>query len=171
MLDTPIAAALTRLRAAVANRAGFGRGSATSVTDLNGVVRAEAHEKEWTINAELGQAFGGTGSAPNPGALVRAGLGGCLAIGYQLHAAELGIELTGVRVTVESESDVRGMLDPDADVPPGPIALRYHVEIDSPARPDELARLVDHADRLSPVLDMLTRAQHVERTVAIGALH
>jgi len=98
---------------------------------------------------------------------VRAALANCLVLGYRLRAAELGVELTSVRVTVESESDVRGMLDPTAGVAAGFTALRYHVEVDSPAPAAEIHHLVELADHLSPVLDMLTRAHAIERTVSI----
>ena len=53
------------------------------------------------------------------------------------------------------------MLLCDAAAPPGFTEIRYHVEIESPARPSDVERIVDHADRLSPVLDVLTRANTV----------
>ena len=53
---------------------------------------------------------------------------------YQLRAAEHGVELTSVRVTVETDSELRGMLQCDAAAPPGFTEIRYHVEVESPAR-------------------------------------
>jgi uncharacterized OsmC-like protein len=161
-----IAAALVRLHAAVATRPGFGHSTATSESVLGDGLQCATTEKSWRIDSDLGPALGGEGAAPSPTALVHAALGACLAMGYRLRAAECGIELTGVRVTVESESHVSGMLDPGAEVPPGYIALRCHVDIESPAPAPEVERLIELADALSPVLDMLTRAHTIERTVS-----
>jgi len=164
-----IAAALERLRAAVASRPGLGRATTTtSVSELTDGVCCVSREKAWLIESDLAPALGGDGAAPSPAALVRAALGACLAMGYQLRAAEAGVALAAVRVTVESESDVRGLLGPDE--PPGFTALRYHVEVDSPATAAALADVVDLGDRLSPVLDMLTRAHTIERSVSFGPL-
>ena len=55
-------------------------------------------------------ALGGTGAAPTPGVLLRAALGSCMAMSYRLRAAKHGVELTSVRVTVEADSELAGML-------------------------------------------------------------
>lgn len=162
-----IAPALQRLHTAVAQRPRFGHSSRTSVTTLARGLRCSTSEGSSTIETDLAPAFGGDASAPSPATLVRAALGACLAMGYQLRAAELGVELTSVRVTVEAESELRGMLDPDAGVPAGFTAVRYHVEIASPAPEQDVERIVELGDRLSPVLDMLARPHTVERTVSI----
>ena len=121
----------------------------------------------WTIASDLRPAIGGDGSAPTPTTLLSAALGACLAMCYQLRAAEHGVELSSVRVTVETDSDLRGMLQSDAAVPPGFTEVRYRVELESPARTSDVERIVDLADRLSPVLDALTRANRVRRTLSI----
>jgi uncharacterized OsmC-like protein len=166
-----IAAALSRLRAALASRPELGRGKvSTSVAHLTEGVRCVVHEHGFTVESDLPAPLGGDDAAPSPSALVRAALGACLAMGYQLRAAEAGIALDAVRVTVVSESDVRGLLGPGTDEPPGFGALEYHVEIDSASSADELTRLIDLGDLHSPVLDMLTRAHTVGRTVTFGPL-
>lgn len=162
-----IASALARLHDALSSRPGFGRATATSVSTLAGRLRCSTTEGVALIESDLPPALGGEGAAPSPVALARAALGACLAMGYRLHAAELGVELTAVRVTVESESELRGMLDPGAEAPPGFTAVRCHVEIESPAPEEEVRRAVELGDQLSPVLDMLARAHAVERTVSI----
>jgi uncharacterized OsmC-like protein len=162
-----VAAAVVRLHEALANRPGFGHSASTSVSTLGAGLRCSTCERTHEIHADLVPALGGDGSAPTPAVLLRAALGACLAIGYRLHAAELGVDVTAVRVTVESESELSGMLDPDACAPPGFTALRYHVDIDSPSPAHEVERLIELADRLSPVLDALTQPQSVQRTLSI----
>lgn len=161
-----IAAALARLHGAL-KRSGFGHSTRDSVSTLDGRLRCSTTEGSSVIESDLPPALGGEAAAPSPATLVRAALGACLAMGYRLRAAELGIELAAVRVTVESESELCGMLDPEADVPPGFTALRYRVEIESPAPEPDIERVVELGDRLSPVLDMLTRPHAVERTLSI----
>jgi uncharacterized OsmC-like protein len=162
-----IATALDRLRRALAGRADFGRHTACSVATLSDGLRCSVTEQRWALEFDLAPALGGEGSAPSPTVLARAALGACLAMGYQLRAAESGVELNAVRVTVETDSELAGMLVDGAAVPPGFTAVRYHVDIESPAPPERIEQLVELGDRLSPVLDMLTRANKIERTLSI----
>ena len=128
-----IADALQRLNGTLARRRDFGRHTGSSVTTLVGGLRCETVAGGWTIVSDLGPAFGGEGSAPTPSVLLSSALGACLAMGYQLRAAEQGIVLSLVRVTVETDSELRGMLQCDAPVPPGFTEVRYRVEVESPA--------------------------------------
>ena len=163
-----IAAALQRLHGTLAGRPGFGHYTGSSVTTLIQGLRCETEVDGWTIASDLRPAFGGEGSAPTPSVLLSSALGACLAMGYQLRAAELGIELSSVRVTVETDSELCGMLRCDAPAPPGFTEVRYRVEVESPAGTSDIARIIDLADRLSPVLDALTRVNRVQRTVSIN---
>jgi uncharacterized OsmC-like protein len=163
-----IAEALQRLHSTIARRPDFGRRTSSTVTTSEDGLRCSTTARSWTIETDLVPALGGEGSAPSPSVLVSAALGACLAQGYQLRAAEEGIDLTAVRVTVETDTDVSGMLSLDAPAPPGFTGIRYRVEIDSPAPASVIERIVDVADRLSPVLDMLTRPTLAQRTVAIN---
>jgi uncharacterized OsmC-like protein len=90
-----------------------------------------------------------------------------MAMSYRLRAAKHGVELTSLRVTVEADSELAGMLLVDAPAPPGFTEVRYHVEIESPASPDEVARIIDEGDRLSPLLDVLSRANALRRSMSI----
>jgi uncharacterized OsmC-like protein len=163
-----IADALKRLNSALARRPDYGRHTGSSVTTLVEGLRCETEVSGFTIASDLRPALGGEGTAPTPTMLLSSALGACLAMGYQLRAAEHGIELNSVRVTVETDSEVRGMLQCDAAAPPGFTEIRYRVEIDSPARTSDIERIVELADRLSPVLDALTRVNGVQRTVSIS---
>lgn len=54
--------------------------------------------------------MGGEGSAPNPGWLLRASMAACTATSIAMRAARLGVELKSLEVSVESESDARGLV-------------------------------------------------------------
>ena len=116
-----ISDALQRLNGTLARRPDFGRHTGSSVTTLVEGLRCATEAGGWTIASDLRPALGGEGSAPTPTVLLSSALGACLAMGYQLRAAEQGIELTSVRVTVETDSELRGMLACDAAV-----AARVH---------------------------------------------
>jgi uncharacterized OsmC-like protein len=163
-----IADALHRLNSTIDRRPDFGRHTGSTVSTLVSGLRCSTEARKWTIETDLGPTLGGEGSAPSPSLLVSSALGACLAMGYQLRAAEQGVELTSVRVSIEADSELSGMLRCDAPAPPGFTAIRYHVEIESPSPPGDVERIVELADRLSPVLDALTRPNRIERTVAIN---
>ena len=162
-----IAAALGRLKTALAGKPQIGHSTSRSVVTLGNGVRCTSSERSVTLDFDLGSALGGDRSAATPGMHLRAALGACLAMGYQLRAAERDIALTAVRVTVEEHSELSGLLLTDSDVAPGPVALRYHVEIDSPSDPGDIELLIDAADRHSPVLDALNRPIATARTLTI----
>jgi uncharacterized OsmC-like protein len=95
---------------------------------------------------------GGGGSAPNPGWLLRASLASCTATVIAMRAAQVGVTLTSLEVSVTSESDTRGMLGTDDRVSAGLFDLRTHVKIGAEgATPDQLQEIVRWGDAHSPV--------------------
>jgi uncharacterized OsmC-like protein len=159
--------ALARLDAALERKRGFGACTNRSVTTCPEDLRCSTEEGDWGVTTDLPTALGGGATAPTPGALVRAALGSCMAMSYRLRAARHGIAMTAITVTVETDSELVGMLSGACEVPPGFTAVRYHVEVESPAPTHVVEQLLDEADRLSPILDVFVRANDVERTVEI----
>jgi uncharacterized OsmC-like protein len=68
-----------------------------------------------------------------------------------MRAARLGIRLDTLEVTVESESDSRGLLGLDDSISAGLCAVRTRVRIAGDAQDDDLRELVAWADAHSPV--------------------
>lgn len=106
------------------------------------------------------EAIGGGGSAPSPGWLLRAALANCDATVIAMRAAQLGVALTTLEVTVDSESDDRGLLGrAGAGVPAGPLSMRTRVRIGAKqVDPGRLKELVDWAEAHLPVGDAVRRA-------------
>lgn len=165
--DRPIGDAVRRLEAAAARREGFGHATDTSVTTVVDGLRCVAEERSWRLETDLGPSLGGSGAAPTPSVLARAALGSCLAMGYVLRAARHGVELTSIEVTVETDSEVAGMLVTDSDSPAGYTAVRCHVEVASPADEHLVEEILDEGDLLSPMMDLFGRANPVTRTTTI----
>jgi uncharacterized OsmC-like protein len=110
------------------------------------------------VYTDMPTGVGGESTAPSPGWLLRAGQASCDATLIMMRAAELGIPLQRVEVVVDSESDDRGILAMDDDVPAGPLSTRTRVRIKADeVEPQVLRELVEWAERHSPVSDSLRR--------------
>ena len=121
------------------------------------------------IVTDMPRPVGGGDSAPRPGWFMRAALATCDATVISMRAAQLGIALDRLEVTVESESDPRGLLGMDDAVDAGPMRLRMRVVIGAAGVPKaELRAIVEWADRHSPVGDALRRAVPVEVECVAG---
>jgi uncharacterized OsmC-like protein len=105
------------------------------------------------------KAVGGGGSAPSPGWLLRAALANCDATVIAMRAAQLGVALTTLEVTVDSESDDRGLLGMDGTISAGPLSMRTRVRIGAQGvAAKDLRDIVEWAEAHSPVGDALRRA-------------
>ena len=110
------------------------------------------------IHTDMPTGIGGTSSAPSPGWYFRASQASCEATLICMRAAELGIPLQGVEVVVDSESDDRGILALDDELPAGPLSVATRVWISADGvEPQVLRELVEWADQYSPVSDVLRR--------------
>ncbi len=166
--EEQILQALVRLESGLRRRPDLGRSSTRSTTTLVEGLRCVSREGGHVVASDLGPALGGDDTGPTPSALLRAALGSCLAMGYRLRAARHGIPVDSIEVQVETDSAIGGMLDPDSPFPPGCIEIRYRAEIESPAPVEDIERLIDDADRLSPVLDALSRTNRVIRVARVA---
>jgi len=115
-----------------------------------------------SATTDMPAGIGGTASAPSPGWLLRAAIASCVASLLAMRAAVIGVTLDGVEVSVDSESDDRGILGVDDSIPAGPLSARIEVrvrtaDVDAPID-DLVAWAVDHC----PVSDALRRAVPLE---------
>ena len=102
------------------------------------------------IVTDMPPAMGGAASGPNPGWFLRAALASCTTTAIAMRAAKLGIKLEQLELTVESESDTRGLLG-IGDVSAALAAVRTKVKIRGDAPPDVLRELAQWGDAHSPV--------------------
>jgi uncharacterized OsmC-like protein len=101
---------------------------------------------------DMAPAMGGTASGPNPGWLLRGAIASCTATVIAMRAARLGVALSNLEVTVETDSDLRGILGLDENVSAGHGPVRMKVKIGAPTVSAEVLReIVTWADRHSPV--------------------
>ena len=131
--------------------------AATAVREEGLRVRVEGPNGD--LISDMSKTVGGGATAPTPGWLLRAALASCDATTVAMEAARDGVELTDLKVSVESDSDFRGVLGVDDSVNPGPVAVRVRIQLASGnADEDQLRDIVQRAESRSPVRDALERA-------------
>jgi uncharacterized OsmC-like protein len=154
MSSVSVRDAIERVSAVISAQPGKGRtkGVPASARLLDGL-RCEVHGPNAEIvTTDMPPAMGGSASGPNPGWLLRAALASCNATAIAMRAAKLGISLTQLEVTVESESDNRGLLGLDDEVSAGLSGIRMRVKIAAKgSAAAELREVVEWADAHSPV--------------------
>jgi uncharacterized OsmC-like protein len=161
--------ALERNVKAVSLRPSVGKGTAVTRARLDPGLSCEVTEGPWRFTVGMSEKYGGTNAGPNPGVYGRAALGSCLAIGYAMWAARLGVPIDALEVEVHADYDVRGELGVSEDVPPGYTQVRYVVRVESSAPESDVRRVLDLGDRHSSWLDDFQRAVPIRRDVHLTA--
>lgn len=164
-----IRSAIERNVKAVTLRPSVGQGTAVTRARLGRSLSCEIEDGPWKFTAGMTEKYGGADAGPNPGVYGRAALASCLAIGYGIWAARLGVPLNLLEVEVQADYDVRGELGVSSDVPAGYLAVRYLVTVESPAPESEVIRMLDVADSHSSWRDDYMRPLPLTREVRITA--
>jgi uncharacterized OsmC-like protein len=164
--EQKIKTAFERNAKALSLRPALGQGTAVTLVRLKEGLTCEIEDGKWKLTVDMGEKSGGDDRGPNPGVLGRATLGSCLAIGYTMWAAKLGIPLDSLEVEVQADYDSRGYHGVD-NVTPGYKQIRYIVSIESPAPEDQIIRFLDTADSYSDFLYVFAKPQDVTREVRI----
>jgi uncharacterized OsmC-like protein len=160
---------IERNQKALRLRPSIGMGTATTKVRIRSGVTCDIEDGSWKLVADESPGDGGAGLGPDPGVFGRAALGTCLAMGYVQWAATMEVPIDSVEVVVEADYNAAGMFAVDDSSPPGWGALRYTVDISSPASEERVRELVDHADRYSPLRDDFSRAVPVSRELRVTA--
>jgi uncharacterized OsmC-like protein len=168
-----IRTALERNVKAVTLRPGVGRGTASTTARLKPGLACEVTDGPFTLTVGMTEKYGGTNAGPNPGVLGRGALASCLAIGYSMWAARMGVPVTALEVEVQADYDVRGELGvPPGEGEKGPLRPGYHevryvVTVESPAPEEKLLEWLDQSDQASSYLDIFANATPMRREVRI----
>jgi uncharacterized OsmC-like protein len=151
--EKPSAALKANARATAAWRSG-----------LQCEVSGPANEKAVT---DMPEPMGGKAEGANPGWLLRAGMASCAATAIAMRAALLGIELRSLEVSVESQSDARGLVG----IPDAPTALdriRMSIRIGADGVDEATLReLAAWGEAISPVSCTLRERAPVAVDIAV----
>ncbi|TMK80757.1 MAG: OsmC family protein [Actinobacteria bacterium] len=125
---------------------------------------------EASVVTDMPASVGGGDSAPSAGWLFRAAVAGCVATLIAMRAAQRSVTLGDLEVTVDSESDDRGILGIDDTVPAGPLSLQVAVRIASTDGTDRdaLVQIVHWAVAHCPVSDAASRSVPMRVDVETG---
>ncbi len=124
----------------------------------------EAKSRKLVTDVALDQ--GGSDQGPSPGDYCLSGLGGCLAIGYMIHAAKLGIPISSLEVEIQADYDLHGEYGLN-DTPAGYLAIRYIVNVESPADESDILRILDETDAVDSMLDTFRRPIPMDRELRL----
>ncbi|MBC8504946.1 MAG: OsmC family protein [Anaerolineales bacterium] len=123
------------------------------------------------VTTDMSTGIGGGGSAPSPGLIFRAALASCDATFIALRAAQVGIKITTLEVTVEGDPDdmgTLGFLGIDDSISAGESSLRLNFRIGAEnASPERLRELVKWITAHSPVGESVSRAIPIKVDVKI----
>lgn len=166
--DAEIREALERNVKAVSLRPGVGMGTARTKAVLRAGLDCTVTEGPYELKVGMTSKYGGTGSGPNPGVLGRGALASCLAVGYGMWAARLGVPFEALEVEVQADYDVRGELGVSDEVRPGYLAMRCIVTVQTTAADEDVVRVLDTADRYSSYRDIFAHGVPLAREVRIN---
>ena len=167
--DAQVREALERNVKAVSLRPGVAKGTARTTAVLRPGLACTVTEGSYELKVGMTEKYGGLGGTPNPGVLGRGALASCLAIGYGMWAARLGVPCEAIEVEVQADYDVRGELGVTEDVRPGYAAIRYVVNVISASPEEDVLRVLDIADRCSSYRDIFANCLPLAREVRIAA--
>jgi uncharacterized OsmC-like protein len=161
--------AMERNIKAIGMRPSIGQGTAVTRVSVRDACTADIEDGGWKLIADDSVKDGGNGEGPDPGVYGRAALGSCLAMGYAMWGAQLGVPLDKIEVEVHADYDARGMFGLDDSIAPGWGAVRCVVNIESAAPAADVQRVIDYADAHSPLLDDFSRPLKITRELQISA--
>jgi len=169
MSQQSVKAAIQQTAAAVEAEASAGMVKYQATTKWQEDVRCTANVRDFdTMIIDEPAAFGGADAAMSPADVVLVALGTCQEIMYAALASAMDIQLDECKVDVTADLNLKGLMGMDPEVPPGLLAMDYHVHLKSPASDEELKNLIDVVERQCPLLDTLTRDVKVTGKVNIN---
>jgi uncharacterized OsmC-like protein len=122
-----------------------------------------------TFTVDEPAALGGSNAAANPVEYALAALGSCQAITYRVWAAQLGIRLEKVEISIDGDIDLRGFFGVDDRIRAGFNAVRINVSLSGPEEAARYRELATAVDAHCPVLDLFRNPVPVERTLVSTA--
>ena len=133
----------------------------TTIHDFFGAKQNIDHRKDFHITADEPVLLLGGDQGANPVELALSALASCLTTTLVYHAAAHGINVRAVESELEGDLDLRGFLGMSDTVRRGykNIGVRMHVDAD--ASQEVLDELIELAQKLSPVFDIISNPVNV----------
>ncbi len=163
----PIRIALERNVKVISARPSVGQGTAVTRVTLRPGLACEVEDGPWKFAVGMTEKYGGVNNGPNPGVYGRAALGSCLAIGYSMWAARMGVPIRSLSIEVQAVYDVRGELGVSDDIRPGYERMHYIVSVETEAPDAAVHAWLEKAERHSSWLDDIRNPVPVSRELRL----
>ena len=146
-------------------KSGFHNVAQVRVFSLGGARNEASRPQAFTIEGDHPAELLGTNHGPTSVELLLAALGHCLASGWATYGAVLGVAVDDLRVDVEGDVDLQGMLGlPEPGlVAPGFRSIRATYSVRSSAPRDQLEQVATMAEDLSPTRHSLRAVEFTSR--------
>ncbi|MEM9707351.1 MAG: OsmC family protein [Pseudomonadota bacterium] len=140
--------------------------SQSTVESFFGLGEEQTHSKQFQIEADHPPHFAAGDNGATPVEIVLCALASCLTAGVASVAQYRGIQLEAVRVQVEGDMDIHGILGMDPDVRNGFNAIRVTFDIKSDGSREDIEAVVAQSQKRSAVFDIITNPTTVVVSVA-----
>ena len=126
-----------------------------------------SHSKTFTVEGDHPKELLGTDQGPTSVEVLLAALGHCIASGWVVYGASLGVSIDDLRVEVEGDIDLQGMLGlPEpGKVRPGYQSIRVTHYVKSKVPKEKLEEVKKMAEDLSPTRDSLRAINYSSKLV------
>jgi uncharacterized OsmC-like protein len=148
-------------------KGGFHNQATIQAFSLGGARNQTSRPQPFTVPGDHPQELLGTNAGPTSVELLLTALGHCLASGWAVYGAVMGVAIESLRVEVEGDIDLQGMLalpEPGA-VSPGFQAIRATYYVRSTAARDQIEQLAKMSEDLSPTRHSLRAVEFSSRLV------
>jgi uncharacterized OsmC-like protein len=166
--------ALEELSAALKQHSDAGRVTFKSTSKWQDGARVLTYYNGYTVDGETLHAqrrfvllsdepteLTGTDIAPGPVEQLLHALGGCVAATINANAAFMGVALSHLEVSLESDLDLHGYFGLDDNIRPGVQALRMRIRISGEADEETLKVIAQKGYHFSPVRDSVNNGVDV----------
>ncbi len=148
-------------------KSGFNNEASIKDFEMGGAMNTTSRKHPFIIAGDHPPELLGTNKGPASVEVLLAALGHCIANGFAMYGASMGIPLESVTVNVEGNMDLQGllMLPEPGKVRPGFQEIRATYYVKSKAPRDQLEKLAKMSEDFSPVRDSLSSVKFSSKLV------
>jgi uncharacterized OsmC-like protein len=138
-----------------------GTHSHSSIERFFGLGEEQQHESRFEFDTDHPAIFASEDKGATPVEYVMVGLAGCLTAGVAAVAQNRNIQLHSVKVSLQGDMDIQGILGIDNAVRNGFDNIKVVFDIDADATDEEIEALVAQSQKRSAVFDAITNPTNV----------
>ncbi|HKI79787.1 MAG TPA: OsmC family protein [Ignavibacteriaceae bacterium] len=143
----------------------FGKEKCVTKVKLENGFKCIIEGNGWEIISDLEKNSGGKNEGPNPGVLACGAFGSCIAMDYKILAAQMGIKINNISITIEAVPDEH---KEDHNISTSYSIIKYEVELESDSDYEDVLRVLDLAEVRSSIHNLYKFGTHIARKVKIN---